>query len=123
MIIERQSPLLEFDPVQVLGRHPVFFHGNAIVYRANQFAQITAYAFLLFYGVGIVGLAILQVDGLVRSVFTGDITQAAMNAFVLVDFCDVVVVDVEVFPMGDLLHGFTDEVVQCVESFFIHPVA
>lgn len=74
MIIQRQPPFLKFNPVQVFRRHPVLFHGNAVIHRAYQFAEITTHAFFIDHGIGVIGIPVFQPDGLVGSVFTGNIT-------------------------------------------------
>ena len=122
MIVQWQALLLKLFPVQVSGGYPVFFHGDAIIYGAHQLAQITAYAFFFFDGVSVVWFAILQVDGLVRCVFAGDVAEAAVYAFILVDFCYVVVIDIEVFPVRNFFYRLADEIINGVVAFFIHPV-
>ena len=72
----------------------MFYHGNAIVNRANQFTQVTAYTFFLVDFVIIVWCASFDIDGLVRCVFTRNKTQSAMDAFVLIDVGDMMVIDV-----------------------------
>ena len=61
-------------------------------------------------------------DGLVCCVFAGNVTKPAVNAFVLVDVGNVMVVDVKVFPIGKRGHTFADEIVNGGKAFFIHPV-
>jgi hypothetical protein len=78
----------------------VLLHGDAIIDRAHQLAEITAYTLFFLDGISIVGLAVSEVNGLVRSILAGDITKPAMNAFILVDFGDDMKIDVEVFPVS-----------------------
>src|ERR1035437_10219670 len=61
-------------------------------------------------------------DGLMRCIFAGNVTKSAMNAFILVDVGNMMVVDVEVFPMGKCGHTFADEIINSGKAFFIHPV-
>src|SRR4030095_12640414 len=122
MIVKRQPPLLELNPVQVFRRYTMYFHGNAIINRANKLAEIAAYTFFIFHSIRIVRFAVLQADGLMRCIFTGDITQAAMNTFILVDLCDMMIIDIEVFPMRDRWHRLTDKIIERFKTFFIHPV-
>ena len=56
------------------------------------------------------------------AVFTGNITKAAVNAFILVDLSDVMIIYIEVFPMGDFLNRFANEIIYGSKTFFIHPV-
>jgi hypothetical protein len=123
MIVQRQSPPLEFLPVQVLIAFTLLYHGDAIFYGANQLAQIAAHAFLFLDGIGIVRLSVSQVDRLVRSVLAGDIAQAAMNALVLVDIGNDMKIDIKVFPVGKRIHRLTDEIGCFGKPFLIHPVA
>jgi hypothetical protein len=48
VIVQRKPSALEFLPVQVLLTLPMLFHGDTILNRANQFAEITAHTFLFF---------------------------------------------------------------------------
>ena len=52
MIVQRQSSLLKFRPVKVFRRHTMLFHGNAVINRAKEFAEIAANTFFYFYGIG-----------------------------------------------------------------------
>ena len=123
MIIQRQpQPLIVF-PVNILRRYAVLFHGDAIGDGAHELAEVAAYAFLFFDGVGVVGLAIFEGNGLVAGVFAGNVAETAVDAFVLVDVGDVVVVDVEVFPMGEGGHALANKISGGGETFFVHPVA
>ena len=55
-------------------------------------------------------------------ILTGNITKPAVDAFVLVYFGNVVIVDIQVFPMRNLLYRFADKIFQCLKSLIIHPV-
>ena len=123
VIIQGQSKALVILPVQVFRRYAVLFHGNAVGNRTNQLAKVTAHAFLVFNSVGVVRMAFGEVDRLVGCVFTNDITQTAMDAFILVDLGDVVKIDVQVFPMRDIVHGLADKIFQLLKAFLVHPVA
>ena len=98
------------------------FHGDAIVDWANQLAQITTHTFFFFDGVIVIWISSFDIDGLVRSVFTSDETQATVDAFVLIDVGNVMVIDIEIFPMRDFLDGFSDEVGSFLIAFFVHPI-
>ena len=100
----------------------MLYHGDAIGYGAHELAEVAAYAFFFFYCISVVRVAFGEADGLVRCVFAGDVTKPAVNAFVLVDVGDVVLVDVEVFPMGEGGYALANEIVNSGEAFFIHPV-
>ena len=101
----------------------MLYHGDAVGYGAHELAKVAAYAFFFFYCIGVVRVAFGEADGLVRCVFAGDVAKPAMNAFVLVDVGNVVVVDVEVFPMRECGYAFANEIVNGGKAFFIHPVA
>src|SRR5436190_24347782 len=99
MIIQRQPPFLKLDPVQILRSNTMLFHSNTIINRAKEFAEIAADTFIFFYGVCVVRFAIFKSDRLMGSIFTGNITQPAMNTFILVDLCNMMIVDIKIFPM------------------------
>ena len=101
----------------------MFLHSDAIGDGAHELAEVAAYALLFFDGVGVVGLAVLEGNGLVRSIFAGNVAETAVDALVLVNVGDVVVVDVEVFPMGEGGHALANEIGGGGETFFVHPVA
>src|SRR4026208_1384491 len=118
MIIQWQTSFLKFNPIEIFRRYTMFFHGNAIINRANKLAEIAANTFFIFHGVSIVRFAILQADGLMRCIFTGDITKSAMNTFILVDLCDMMIIDIEILPMRDRWHRLTDKVIERFKTFF-----
>jgi hypothetical protein len=64
MIVQRKSPLLKLNPIQIFRRYTMFFHGNTIINRANKLAEIAPNTFFIFYGVRVIRFAILQADGL-----------------------------------------------------------
>ena len=47
VIIQRQSPLLKLNSIQILRRYTVYFHGNTILNRAKELAEIAANTFCL----------------------------------------------------------------------------
>ena len=100
----------------------MLYHSDAIGNGAHELAKVAAYALFFFDGVCVVRVAFGDADGLVRCVFAGNVTKPAVNAFVLVDVGNVVVVDVEVFPMGECGHAFADEIINGLKSFFVHIV-
>ena len=122
MVVQRQAPFLILLPVKVFRAFTVLVHADAVFYRANQFAEVTSYAFLIFYGIGIIGFTVREVDSLVRTVFAGDIAQPAVNAFILVNVGDNVVVNIQFFPFGNGVDRFADEVIDSGKTFFVHPV-
>ena len=89
----------------------MLFHGDAIVNRANKFTKITSNTFIIYNCVFIVWIAILQLYGLMRCVFASNITKSAMDTFILVDLGDMMIVDAEVFPMGDSVDRFANEII------------
>ena len=123
MIIQRQTQPLIIFPINILRCYAVLLHGDAIGDGAHELAEVAAYALFFFDGVGVVGLAVLEGNGLVGGVFAGNVAETAVDALVLVDVGDVVVVDVEVFPMGEGGHALANEIGGGGETFFVHPVA
>src|SRR5436190_8696245 len=122
MIIQRQSSLLELYPIEILRRYTMLFHSNTIINRAKELAEIAAYTFIFFYSVRVVRFAIFKMDRLMSGIFTGNITQPAMNTFILVDLCNMMIVDIKIFPMRKCRNTFSNKVIQRFISFFIHPV-
>ncbi len=45
-----------------------------------------------------------------------------MNTFILVDLGNMMIVDVEIFPMRDGGHRLANKIIECFKTFFIHPV-
>ena len=123
MVIQRQTQPLIVFPVNILRGYAVFFHGDAIGDGAHELAKVAAYALFFFDGVGVVGLAIFEGNGLVAGVFAGNVAETAVDALVLVDVGDVVVVDVEVFPMGEGGNALANKIGGGGETFFVHPIA
>ncbi len=99
VVVQRQSPLLKLYPIQIFRRYPMLFHRNTIINRANKLAEIAADTFFFFYCIGIIRFAIFKIDGLMRCIFTGNITKPAMNTFILVDLGDMMIIDIKIFPM------------------------
>ena len=66
----------------------MLYHGDAIGDGAHELAEVAAYAFFFFDGVGVVGLAVIEADGLVAGVFAGNVAETAVDALVLVDVGD-----------------------------------
>ena len=57
-----------------------------------------------------------------RRIFTGDVAAAALDAQILVDVRLDRIVQVQVFPVDEVRHGFPDEVGECAVSLLVHPV-
>jgi hypothetical protein len=123
MIIQRQSPALEFLPVEVFCPMALFDHRNAAVHRADQFAEIAADAFLFFYRIGIVRISGREPYRLMRSVLAGDIAKPAMYTLIRIDTGDDMIIHVEVFPVREGRNRFADKIRGPGKAFFIHPVA
>ena len=51
MVIQGQPPFLKFYPGKIFRSNTVFFHGYTIIDRANQFTEVAAYTFFIFYRV------------------------------------------------------------------------
>lgn len=73
MLIERQAQALEFFPVHRFCAFALLKHGDAVTYRADKFAQITADAFLFLDAVRVIGIAFFERNRLMGSVFAGDV--------------------------------------------------
>ena len=101
----------------------MLYHGDAIGDGAHELAEVAAYAFFLLDGVGVVGVAVIEADALVAGVFAGYVAEAAMDGLALVDVGYDVVVDVELFPLGEGGHAATNKIGGGGETFFVHPVA
>ncbi len=60
MVIQRQpQPLIVF-PIHILWGFALLNHSNAIGNGAHEFAEVAAYAFFFFDGVGVVWIAIFK---------------------------------------------------------------
>ena len=110
MVIQRSTFSLPVFPVHIFWRHTVLFHRDASVNRANQFAQITTHTFFLFHGVIVIWITSFDIDRLMRRVFASDVTQPTVDTFILVNFCNMMVIDIQIFPMCDFFNRFSDEV-------------
>src|SRR5688572_6779121 len=99
MIIQRQSPFLKLFPVQIFISFALYNHFNAIFHRANQLAEIATNTFLFFNCIGVVWFTISEADRLMRCIFAGYITKPAVNTFILVNMCYMVIIDIKIFPM------------------------
>src|SRR5439155_20666772 len=128
-----------------------FFHGDALAHGADQAAQVAADADLFFDRKAIDRVAagagqhfeppgsadlllvavgshvlghrqLLPADRLVGAVLAGDVAQAAMDALVLVDLGDDLVVEVQVAPGLDAGDRLADEIAQPLEPLLAHPV-
>ena len=58
MVIQWQSSPLKFFPVEVFVALTLFYHGNAIIHRANNLAKIASHAFIFFNGIGVIRFTI-----------------------------------------------------------------
>ena len=100
----------------------MFFHGNAAINRANELAQVTAHTFFFLNAVSVVRISSLDIDRLMRCVFTYDVTKATVNTFILVDVGNMVIVDIEIFPMRNFFNAFANKIGEDFKALFIHPV-
>ncbi len=82
----------------------MLYHSDAICNRTNKLAKVAAHTFILFYCIGVVRLAIREAYRLVGRIFTGNVTKATMNAFILVDAGNMMIVNIKVFPMSKCGH-------------------
>src|SRR5438552_3373149 len=94
-------------------------HGDAIIHRTHQRAEITADA-ILFPDLGdrfarhpsgakAIAVWIHQVDALMRPILAGDVTEIATDAFIIVDPRNPFVVQIERFPFLQSRHRFAHE--------------
>lgn len=58
MIVQWQASPLEFLPVKVFVASSMFYHCNAIIYRANNLAQIAAYTFIVLDGIRVIRFSV-----------------------------------------------------------------
>jgi hypothetical protein len=85
MIIQWQPPLLKLLPVEIIRSLALLNHGDAILDRTYQLAEIASDAFIFFNSIRVIRMTGGKTDRLMRSVFAGDITQPAMDAFFRID--------------------------------------
>src|SRR5690606_2101046 len=95
-------------------------HRDAFIYRTDIRTEITAHTILFDNLRDAMTIIRMYADGLVRSVFTCDITKLAANTFVRIDLGDDFVMQVERFPRGHFVQRFTDEVVEGLHVFITH---
>src|SRR5471030_3171929 len=97
-------------------------HRDAALHRAGDLAQIAADALLLDDLIRAHDGRVDQLrDRLVRRVFAGDITAAALDAVVLVDLGDDLVIHVQVFPVRRIWHGLAGKFADVLVALFVHP--
>src|SRR3954449_9380374 len=72
-------------PAQIRGAVVQPLHRDAVLYRTDMHAQVTADAFLLDNLVAPSAVDPERRDGLVRRVFAGDMAQAALDAGFLIN--------------------------------------
>ena len=94
MLIERQTQALELFPVHRFRTFALFKHRDTIAHGADQFTQIAADTFLFLNAVRVIGIAFFEGNRLMGSVFAGDVAQAAVNTFVLIDIGNNVEIEV-----------------------------
>ena len=123
MIVQRQPSFLKFFPVEVLFSMPLFDHGNAIVHRADQLAQIAADAFGLLYRIAVIGMPEGELNRLMRGILAGNIAKSAVDTLGRIDARDDMIIHVEVFPIRECRDGLADKIGGADKAFFIHPVA
>src|SRR6266853_6925486 len=129
---------LVIGPAHFLGTIGDRYHANAIINGAHQRAEITTDAILFtdlrdrFAGYPSRAKAIAvwvdQADALMRAIFTGNVTEIATDAFIVIDSGDPFVVQVERFPFlqgGDRLahkvhHAFESLGVEIIVQAFDH---
>lgn len=94
MLIKRQAQALELFPAHRFRAFALLKHGDTVAHRTDEFTQIAAYTLLFLDGVGVIGIAFFEGNRLVGSVFAGNVAQAAVNTFVLIDIGDDVEIEV-----------------------------
>src|SRR3954467_7707253 len=111
------------SPVQIGFAGIDLDHGDAVRNRADMLAEVAADAFLIDHLVAPLAVHPFRRDGLVRGVLAGDVAEAALDALVLVDRGDGLVVDVEILPVGHVRHRPAAEILDRPVALGIHPVA
>src|SRR5262245_28124580 len=111
VVVKWQPPFLKLYPVQILRRQTMLFHRNAIINRANQLAEIAADTFIYFYSVSVVRFAIFKIDRLMCRILTSNITKSAMDTFILVNFGNMMIVDIKIFPMRKRRHTLSNKII------------
>src|SRR5690606_31480378 len=137
-------------PHQVVPRHAAplrrhLDHRDAVLHRTHQAAQVAAHAVLLAHlrlrlrplrthpgveagpharvGRGIDPRPVhRQVYALVCALVTGDVTQVALDALVLVDAGDRLERQVEVAEVGDAVRGGPDDLLDAAGTLGVEPV-
>src|SRR5206468_6398342 len=90
---------------RIIVRHPL--HRNAILHRANRRAEIASHTGFLddlhhWPTFPVSRIPSLEApNSLVGTVLTGGPTQLALDAFVLIDVGEQVIVEIELFPLRD----------------------
>ena len=106
---------------RVVVRH--LSHRDALLHRAHRSAQITPNArFLDDLHDGPAIIARQAPDRLMRAVFTRGPAQLALDAFVLIDVREQVVIQVEVFPLRDARERPAADVRERAVAAVVHPV-
>nr|GEU28076.1 hypothetical protein [Tanacetum cinerariifolium] len=99
-------------------------HGTVskALHRTGDLAQIAAHALFLDHLVGAAAGGVDELaDRLVRRVFARHVAAAALDAVVLVDLGDDLVIHVQVFPVGGVGHRLAHEVADLVIALLLHP--
>ena len=99
MIVQRQSPALKFLPVQVFIALPLHFHGNAVVNRTYELAEVAANTIFFLDSVSVIWFAVCERNGLMGSVLAGNVTKSTVDAFVLVYFGYMMIIDIQILPV------------------------
>src|SRR5436305_11978424 len=115
--------LLPRDDWIVVGDLP---HGNAVLNGANQRAEITPNArFLDYFDHGstfpVTHFSIEPPNSLMGTVLTRRPTQFALDAFILVDVSQEMIVQIEIFPLRDARQGAAADVGERAVAALVHP--
>src|SRR5207249_10444751 len=107
-------------------------HGDAVVHRANQRAEIaTDTIFFTYLGDRLAGdtarteavaVGVNQINTLVGAVFAGDVTEVAADAFVVIDAGDAFIVQVQRFPLLQGGHGLADQIHPALETLRVEVI-
>src|SRR5207248_676000 len=112
-----------YGPVSVLDLP----HRNAILHRTHQRAEITPNARFLDYfdhgsTVPVTGFSIEPPNSLMGTVLTRRPTQFALDAFILVDVSQEMIVEIEIFPLRDARQGAAADVDERAVAALVHPI-
>src|SRR5688572_784759 len=100
----------------------MLYHSDAICNGTDKLAKVATHTFILFNCIGVVRLAIREAYGLMRRILASNITKTTVDAFILVDAGNMMIVNIKIFPVGKGGNRPADEIINGGKAFFVHPV-